>query len=277
MQVATKLNRSHLIHGDVAFLLPCLGRSEIDKQESGTQKVSVEDSTGHMHASIGVVEPAAATLKSEIAIVAGLAKATLPPNDYLKWDEWTGDYALIRDEIARVLPDVFHDFNARFDRAGGFPRPIPARERVWKTDAGKATFIVPRSLIADPDAPDSVDGNDADVLRLMTMRSDDQFNTTIYSLDDRFRRVTGSRAVLLMHPDDIERLGFFEGAVVTATTAVNDGHVRSVRGLTLKGYSIPKGAIGGYFPELNALIPLQHHAKGSMVPAAKSIPVRLSA
>ena len=277
VQVATKLNRSHLFYGDVAYLLPCLGRSEIDHQASGPQKVSVEDSTGHMHASTGVVEPAAATLKSEIAIVAGLAKATLAPSDFLKWGEWTGDYALIRDEIARVLPEIFHDFNARFEQPGGFPRPIPARARVWKTDTKKATFMVPTSLVADPDAPSSIDGDDPTVLRLMTMRSDDQFNTTVYSLDDRFRRVSGSRAVLLMHPDDIARLGYVVGAVVTATTALDDGQTRTVHGLTLKAYSIPKGAIAGYFPELNALIPLQHHAKESMVPAAKSIPVRLSA
>ncbi|RZI59569.1 MAG: FdhF/YdeP family oxidoreductase [Rubrivivax sp.] len=276
VQVATKLNRTHLIRGEVAYLLPCLGRSEIDQQASGPQKVSVEDSTGHMHASSGVVEPASATLMSEVGIVAGLAKATLPQSGLLKWDAWTGDYGLIRDEIARVFPDIFHDFNARFEAPGGFPRPVPARERIWKTEAKKATFIAPASLIADPDAPSSVDGDDPTVLRLMTMRSDDQFNTTIYSLDDRFRRVTGSRHVLLMHPDDITRLGFVEGDVVTATTAFDDGHVREVRGLTLKAYSIPKGAIAGYFPELNALIPLQHHAKQSMVPAAKSIPVRLS-
>ncbi len=202
VQIATKLNRSHLIHGEVAYLLPCLGRIEIDRQASGPQIVSTEDSTGHMHASHAVAEPASPALKSEIAIVAGMAKATLAPNEKVKWDEWTGDYALIRDQIARALPEIFHDFNARFETPGGFPRPIAARDRIWKTDNKKANFITPQSLVADPDAPSG-----GDVLRLMTLRSDDQFNTTIYSLDDRFRRIKGTRQVLLMNRDDIARLG----------------------------------------------------------------------
>ena len=203
VQIATKLNRSHLIHGEVAYLLPCLGRIEIDRQASGPQIVSTEDSTGHMHASHAVAEPASPALKSEIAIVAGMAKATLAPNEKVKWDEWTGDYALIRDQIARALPEIFHDFNARFETPGGFPRPIAARDRIWKTDNKKANFITPQSLVADPDAPSG-----GDVLRLMTLRSDDQFNTTIYSLDDRFRRIKGTRQVLLMNRDDMARLGF---------------------------------------------------------------------
>jgi molybdopterin-dependent oxidoreductase alpha subunit len=277
VQVATKLNRSHVMHGEVAYLLPCLGRIEIDRQASGPQIVSTEDSTGHMHASHAVAEPASPQLRSEVAIVAGLAKATLPPNEKLRWDEWVGDYASIRNEIARVFNQTFHDFNARFETPGGFARPIPARDRVWKTETRKANFIVPESLVADPDAPSDVDGPDGDVLRLMTLRSDDQFNTTVYGNDDRFRRVKGTRRVLLMNPDDIARLGFEEGSVVTAVTAVDDGVPREVAGLTLKAYALPRGAVGGYYPELNPLIPLWHHAKESQVPAAKSIPIRLRA
>ena len=275
VQIATKLNRSHLIHGRSAFLLPCLGRIEIDRQATGAQIVSTEDSTGHMHASHAMAEPASSALKSEIDIVARLAEATLDPNPKVKWREWVGNYALIRDEISRALPEIFHDFNARFETPGGFPRPVPARDRIWKTDAKKATFIVPDALVADPDAPSAIDGADDDVLRLMTLRSDDQFNTTVYSDDDRFRGVKGTRKVLFMHADDIARLGFVEGQKVTACTAVGDEPAREVRGLAIVAYSIPPGAVGGYYPELNPLIPLWHHAKESQVPAAKSVPIRL--
>ncbi len=273
VQVATKLNRSHVVHGQIAYLLPCLGRIEIDQQASGPQIVSTEDSTGHMHASHAVAEPASPQLKSEIAIVAEMAKATLSPNVHVKWDEWVGDYSLIRDAIARTFPEIFHDFNARFEQPGGFPRPVPARDRIWKTDTKKANFIVPPTLVTDPDAPSSGPG----VLRLMTLRSDDQFNTTIYSLRDRFRRVDGTRKVLFMNADDIASLGFEDGSMVTATTVVDDGIVREVSGLEIRAYAIPRGAAGGYYPELNPLIPLWHHAKESQVPAAKSIPIRLRA
>ena len=277
VQVATKLNRSHVIHGEVAYLLPCLGRIEVDRQASGLQTVSTEDSTGHMHASHAVAEPASPLLKSEIAIVAGIAKAALVANPRLEWDAWVGDYSLIRSEIAKALPEIFHDFNARFETPGGFPRPVPARDRIWKTETEKANFIAPPSLVADPDAPSNDEGAGDDVLRLMTLRSDDQFNTTIYSLDDRFRRVKGTRKVLLMHADDIARLGFDESSTVVASTAVADGVKREVAGLSIKAFNLPRGAVGGYFPELNPLIPLWHHAKESQVPAAKSIPIRLRA
>ncbi|CAN5301299.1 FdhF/YdeP family oxidoreductase [soil metagenome] len=273
VQIATKLNRSHVIHGEVAYLLPCLGRIEIDRQSSGEQLISTEDSTGHMHASRAVAEPASAQLMSEIAIVAKLAEATLSPNPTVKWNEWTADYSLIRNEIAAVLPEIFHDFNARFETPGGFPRPVPARERVWKTENGKANFIAPDSITADPDAP-SLDGRE-DVLRLMTLRSDDQFNTTVYSNDDRFRRIKGTRRVLLMNAHDMQRLGLSEDDAVSASTAVDDGFLREVKNLTVKAYAIPTGAVGGYYPELNPLIPLWHHAIGSEVPAAKSIPIRI--
>jgi len=269
--VATKLNRSHLIHGEVAYLLPCLGRIEIDRQASGEQEVSVEDSTGFMHASRGVAEPAATTLRSEAAIVAGMAQAALHPNPKVPWAAWVGNYALVRDAIEATWPDIFGDFNGRFRTPGGFQRPIPARNRVWKTSTGKANFIVADGLVSDPDAPE----NAADVLRLMTLRSDDQFNTTIYSLDDRFRGIYGTRMVVLMNQSDIDRLGLHEGASVTATTVVADGHPRSVAGLRVTPFDIPRGCVAGYFPECNPLVPLAHHAEGSKVPASKSIPVRL--
>ena len=270
VQVATKLNRAHLVHGDVTYLLPCLGRIEIDKQAGAEQIVSVEDSTGFMHPSRGQIEPASDALLSEIDVVARLAEATLPPNPALQWRRWVNDYGMIRDEIAAVLPDIFHDFNERLNTPGGFPRPNAARERKWKTPTGKATFVVPASLEVDEDMPHG-EGQ----LRLTTIRSDDQFNTTIYSLDDRFRDVKGTRRILFMHSDDLLAQGLEDGDVVRAETLCDDGVSRVVDGLTVRPFAIARGCVAGYYPECNPLIPLSHHAKESKVPAAKAIPIRL--
>ncbi|HTV77230.1 MAG TPA: FdhF/YdeP family oxidoreductase [Steroidobacteraceae bacterium] len=271
VQIATKLNRSHLVHGRESYLLPCLGRIEVDRQQGGAQAVTMEDSTGCMHGSRGVAEPAAATLRSEPAIVAGIAKATLEANPAVEWDRWIGDYALVRDEIAAIYPDIFHDLNQRMWTPGGFRRPVAAAHRQWKTSTGKANFIAPQGLDEDPDMP----AGDATVLRLMTMRSDDQFNTSIYTLNDRFRGIRGSRKVLFMNRDDATRLGFQLGDMVVASTVTTDGVDRSVSDLRIVGYDIPSGCVAGYFPECNPLIPLWHHAEKSFVPAAKSIPIRL--
>jgi len=271
VQIATKLNRSHLVHGRSAYLLPCLGRIEIDRQESGPQSVTMEDSTGCMHGSRGVVEPASADLLSEPAIVAGLAKATVGEAAAIAWDRWVRDYSLIRREIEAVYPEIFHDFNGRMWTPGGFRRPLPAAKREWKTPNGKANLLTPRGFDEDPD----MDADGRQVLRLMTLRSDDQFNTTIYSLDDRFRGIFGTRRVLLLNPADIERLGLSAGDRVTAATRADDGVARSVAGLRVTSYDIPRGCAAGYFPECNPLIPLWHHAEGSQVPAAKSIPIVL--
>ncbi len=270
VQIATKLNRSHLIHGEVAYLLPCLGRIEIDRQHGVEQAVAVEDSTGCMHGSRGYAEPASDKLLSEVAIVAGIAKALLPQDPHVPWDAWASDYALIRDAIEKTYPDIFRNFNQRMWQPGGFHRPIAARERVWKTKNGKANFIVPEALDADPDmSPER-----GEILRLMTIRSNDQFNTTIYGYDDRFRGIHGTRKVLLIHTRDIERLGFREGDIVTATTVADD-FTRDVHGLRLIAYDIPPGCVAGYYPECNPLVPLWHHATGSKVPATKSIPIRI--
>jgi molybdopterin-dependent oxidoreductase alpha subunit len=271
VQIATRLNRSHLLHGEVAYLLPCLGRIEIDAQASGEQWVSVEDSTACIHGSHGLAEPASDMLLSEPAIVAGIAKALLPANPKVSWDAWVGDYALVRDAIERTYPDQFRDFNQRFKQPGGFHRPLPACNREWNTANGKANFIVPDTLDEDADLPST----GPDVLRLMTTRGDSQFNTTIYSLDDRFRGVFGTREVLLMHQDDLTRLGFAEGDAVCISTVSNDGVTREVDGMRVHAFDIPRGCIMGYYPECNRLIPLSHHAKSSQVPASKSIPVRL--
>jgi anaerobic selenocysteine-containing dehydrogenase len=273
VHVATKLNRTHLLPGQVAYLLPCLGRIEIDRQASGAQTLSVEDSTGFMHASDGVAEPADAALRSELWIIASIAQRLLEPNPKVPWAEWIDDYARVRDAIEATWPEVFRDFNRRFREPGGFHRPIKARHREWSTETKKANFVTPDGLVVDPDTP----AHGPEVLRLMTMRSDDQFNTTIYSLDDRFRGVYGTRRVLLMNAQDIARLGLAEGTIVRAVTCVDDGIHREVDGLRVTPHDIPLGCAAGYYPECNPLIPLAHHAEGSKVPASKSVPVRLEA
>jgi len=270
VQIATKLNRNHVIHGKAAYLLPCLGRIEIDSQASGAQAVTVEDSTSCMHGSRGMAEPAATTLLSEPAIVAGIAKATLDPNPKVDWDGWVADYATIRDAIEETFPKIFHDFNERMWTPGGFRKPLGAAERIFETESGKAEFTVPDELSGNPD----MDGG-AGVLRLFTIRSDGQFNTTIYSHDDRFRGVHGSRMILFMSQADMTRYSLEQGDVVTLRTAADDGVERTVEGLAIVPYDVPPGSVAGYYPECNPLIPLWHHAKESKVPAAKSIDVLL--
>lgn len=271
VQIATKLNRSHLINGKVAYLLPCLVRTEVDKQAGGEQIVTIEDTFSHIHGSIATHEPASEHLKSEVAIVAGIAKATLDPNPKVDWDGWTGDYAKIRKLIEETYPDQFADFEERMFTPGGFYRGNSARERVWKTESGKAEFTVPRSLSGTdiPDAPGR--------LRLVTLRSNDQFNTTIYGYDDRFRGISGTRDVVLMNPGEIEKAGLHKGQVVTIVGDSDDGIDRRVSGLKVVPFDLPDGCIAGYYPELNPLIPLNWHDHGSQTPAAKAVPVRIVA
>lgn len=271
--ILTKLNRSALVHGEISYILPCLGRIEIDEQTTGPQAVAMEDSTGCMHGSRGQVRPASPHLLSEPKIVAEFAKATIPDRSTIPWDEWVGDYGKIRDAIAATYPDIFHDFNARMWTPGGFHRPLAARERKWKTKTGKANFIVPGSLSTDID----VDPEARDVVQLITLRSNGQFNTTIYNYDDRFRGIYGSRQVVLMHRNDIERLGLKEGCAVTLATAADDGVDRRVTDLRVVAYDIPEGCIAGYYPECNPLLPLWHHEEKAKTPAAKAIPVRIRA
>jgi molybdopterin-dependent oxidoreductase alpha subunit len=271
VQIATKLNRSHLVHGQITYLLPCLGRIEMDQQASGPQSVTMEDSTACIHGSLGLQPPASEHLLSEPAIIAGLAKATLPHNPKIEWDSWVADYGLVREAIAETYPDIFHDFNERMWQPGGFHRPLGARHREWKTKTGKANFITPKQLDADPDAKPSA----RDVLRLITLRSNDQFNTTVYGYNDRFRGIHGTRMVVLMHRNDIDRLQLQEGDRVTLVTDAKDGIDRRLSGLTVIAYDIPEGCCAGYYPECNVLVPLWHHAERAKVPAAKSVPVRI--
>jgi molybdopterin-dependent oxidoreductase alpha subunit len=273
VNVATKLNRSHLVHGAVSYILPCLSRIEIDRQANGEQAVSMEDSTGCMHGSHGVTEPVSPDIRSEPFIVAGIANATLQGKSTVDWNAWRDDYSRVRAAIAETYPAIFHDFEARMWTPGGFPRPLPARERKWQTKSGKAEFMVPESLDEDPD----MTAREPEALRLMTLRSDSQFNTTIYNLDDRFRGIKGTRMVILMNRADMASRSLEEGEQVTLQTIADDGVERRVEGLRVVPYDIPLGCVAGYFPECNPLLPLWHHAKESKVPGAKSIPVRIAA
>ena len=269
VQVATKLNRSHLVHGDVAYLLPCLGRSETDLQASGAQAVTMEDSLSCIHGSLGRNKPASKHLLSEVAIVAGMAKATLSPNPRVPWDDWVADYAAIRDAIEHTYPDQFRDFNARVFTPGGFYRGNAARERIWKTQSAKAQFTVPSTMraIGFDDAPGR--------FRLMTLRSNDQFNTTIYGYSDRLRGIEGTRDVLLISPEDIAEAGLVKGQIVALESDAGDGVSRRVGGLAVTPFLLPRGCVAGYYPELNPLIPLWYYEKESHTPAAKGVPVRI--
>ena len=271
VQISTKLNRAHLVHGEVAYILPCLGRTDLDVQQTGPQAVAIEDSTACIHGSRGRRTPVSADLLSEHRIVAELAKATLVQNPDVPWDAWVGDYSLVRDKIEATYPQYFKDFNARMFQPGGFHRPLPARHRVWKTATGKANFITPNGLDENPD----MHSDRRDVLRLITLRSNDQFNTTIYGYDDRFRGVKGTRKIVFMNRNDIDRLALANGDTVALSTVANDGVARKVAGLKIIAYDIPEGCCGGYYPECNPLLPLWHHAARSKVPAAKSIPVTI--
>jgi molybdopterin-dependent oxidoreductase alpha subunit len=270
--IATKLNRSHVVHGEVAYLLPCLGRIEIDEQAGGPQAVSMEDSLAHFHGSRGQVKPASPHLRSEPAIIAGIAKATLEPNPSVPWDDWVADYGKVREAIEKTWPATFKGLNEKMFDPGGIIRPLGARERKWSTRTGKANFIVPSQLFAGDAASFGQDG----VLQLVTFRSNDQFNTTVYGFDDRFRGVKGTRMVVFMNPADIEALGFHADEFVDLRTAMDTGVERVAHGFRIVAYDIPRGCIGAYFPEANALIPLSHHDKQARTPAYKATPVRLT-
>ncbi len=271
VNVATKLNRSQLIPGEISYILPVIGRIEIDEQGTGPQATSMEDSTGHIHGSRGVRDKASPHLISEVRLVAEIAKATLDPNPATPWDAWTNDYGLIREAIAETYPEIFYDYSKRMWEPGGFSRPLPARDRDWKTKNGKANFVTPEELDEDPDMP----GCGPDTLRLITLRSNDQFNTTVYGYDDRFRGIKGTRDVVLMNRSDIDRLGLINGAQIKMSTISRDNVARELSALRVVAYDIPAGCVGAYYPEANVLLPLWHYAVGSKTPAAKSIPVSI--
>ena len=271
VHVATKLNRSHLLPGRASYLLPCLGRIERDLQADAAQTVTVEDSTSCIHASRGQHAPASAELLSEPQIIARLASATLPQQLGVDWAAWARDYALVRKEIEAIWPEDFFEFETRMHRPGGFGRPLAARERRWDTESGCAEFAVPAALSAAFEG----DGG-SDVLRLITLRSNDQFNTTIYGYDDRLRGIQGTRRILMLNIDDMRRLGIEDGDLIDLHAAASDRIARCVRGLRVVSYALPRGCCAGYFPECNPVIALEQHADQSKVPAAKSVPVRVS-
>lgn len=270
--IATKLNRSHVVHGQIAYVLPCLGRIEIDEQASGPQAVSMESSLAHFHGSKGHAKPASSQLRSEPAIIAGLALATVAKDAAIPWRDWIEDYARVRAAIEQTWPAVFKGLNDKMFDPGGLARPLAARERKWNTRTGRANFLVPTQLFAG-----NVESLDKDgVLQLTTLRSNDQFNTTVYGYHDRFRGVKGTRMVVFMSEADIASHGLKDGDFVDLVTAIDDGIDRRVRGLRVTRYDIPKGTIGAYFPEINPLIPLSHHDAKAHTPAYKATPVRIA-
>ena len=264
--ISTKLNRGHLVHGEQALILPCLARSDIDIQADGRQAITVEDSMSMVHASSGLVHPPSDKLKSEVAIVCGIAKATLPA-DGLDWSEFEADYDVIRDRIEAVFPDLFHDFNRRIRQPGGFHLRIPPRERVWNTPTSRANFVIFEGVAEDPIV------NDKSILRLTTLRSHNQYNTTIYGLDDRYRGVFGGRMVVFMNENDMKQRGIAPDSLVEIESIASDGQRRRVRGFKVLSYAIRPGSVGAYYPETNPLLPLNFHDVQSKTPAAKSIPV----
>jgi anaerobic selenocysteine-containing dehydrogenase len=269
VHVATTLNRTQLVAGREAIVLPCLARSERDVQRSGPQFVTVEDSMASVHRSVGSLAPASPELKSEAAIVAGIARATLREHSRVPWETLCASYDAIRDRIARVVPGC-ERMNERVRENGGFVLPRPPAERRFPTASGRAELRV----VPLPDlelAPDR--------LLLTTLRSHDQFNTTIYSDDDRYRGIHGDRRVLLLNPEDATALGLTEGERVDVTShfqGANGEETRTLAGFRAVAYDFPRGCAGAYFPEANGLVPLDQFADKSFTPAFKSIVISLA-
>ncbi|MCW2855797.1 MAG: Formate dehydrogenase [Marmoricola sp.] len=273
VQVSTKLNRSHAICGTEALILPCLGRTERDQQASGPQVVSVEDSMGMVHVSRGRLDPPGAAVLSEVAVITRLAEALFPSTGSgqaagrIDWPGLRGDYDRIRDHISRVVPG-FEDFNARVHEPGGFALPHPPRDRrEFPTATGKARFTVnPLATLAVPEGH----------LLLQTLRSHDQFNTTIYGLDDRYRGIKAGRRVVFVNPADLDALGFADGQYVDLVSVWSDGDRRAA-GFRVVAYATARGCAAAYFPETNVLVPLDAVAHTSNTPASKSVVIRLEA
>jgi len=274
VQIATKLNRSHLVHGKDALILPTLGRTEIDEQAGIAQGVTVEDSVSMVHISYGMNKPASPNLLSEIAIVGRMAHATLGSSK-VDWLGYVEDYSRVRDAIEKVI-DGFENYNERVSHPGGFHLEVPARDRVWKTATGRAQFLVNQ---IQQDTPlrraRALHGNR--LMTLMTTRSHDQYNTTIYAMDDRYRGVYGQRRVVFINREDLSALGFENGEWVDILGIADDGLERRADRFRLVEYDIPRGCLGAYYPETNPLVALSSVADVANTPAYKSIPVLLRA
>lgn len=269
VHISTKLNRSHLITGKDALILPTLGRTELDMQASGPQYITVEDSFGMVHASEGIGKPLADSQRSETAIVCGIADAVLG-NQQLDWLELADDYSLIRQHIQATIPG-FDDFNQRCELPGGFYLGNAAAELRFATQSGKAEFCAAPL----PDTLFPQIGAEKAPFVLQTLRSHDQYNTTIYGLDDRYRGVYGQREVLFIHPEDLADLGLQDGELVEIETLWNDGITRKVSGFKLVSYDIPRGNLAAYYPETNPLVPLASFGDGTGTPTSKSVPVAI--
>jgi molybdopterin-dependent oxidoreductase alpha subunit len=268
VHIATKLNRSHLLMAKQSFILPCLGRTEVDIQASGRQSVTVEDSMSMVHASRGGLKPASEHLRSEPAIIAGMALATLP-NTRLGWAELISDYGKIRDAIEAVFP-AFADFNDRIKKPGGFRLYVAASEREWLTPTKKANFIVYPGVKEDPRPADD------EALTLATIRSHDQYNTTIYGMNDRYRGITGRRDVVFVNERDLSSRGLKHGDLVDVSVASDAGSkpgARAMRNLTAVAFNIAQGSVAAYYPEANVLVALDHYDEKSGTPSYKSVPV----
>jgi molybdopterin-dependent oxidoreductase alpha subunit len=270
VHVSTKLNRSHVLPGKRSLVLPCLGRTERDHTGGREQVVTVEDSMSVVHTSRGRLDPASDSLRSETAILCDLARRTLGADDPTPWEEFAGDYARVRDSISRVVPG-FEDFERRVAEPGGFVLPHPPRDaRLFPTTTGKANFTVNElEVVQVPEGR----------LLLQTVRSHDQFNTTVYGLDDRYRGVKGGRRVVFVRPEDLTALGFADGDTVDLISEwrTADGTVEERRAPGFRAIAFPtaRGCAAAYFPETNVLVPLDHTADRSNTPASKSVVIRL--
>jgi formate dehydrogenase major subunit len=266
VQVSTKLNRSHVVTGAEALILPTLGRTDVDLQETGPQFVSVEDSVCAVHATHGPLPPVSDLLLSEVSIVTRLARAVLGDDGPIDWAGFERDYDLIRDAISRVVPG-FEDFNTQVRRAGGFVLPNGPRDsRTFPTATGKAMLTV--NQLVPVECPPGR-------LILQTLRSHDQFNTTMYSLNDRYRGIRGGRDVVFVNPDDLTDLGLADGDRVDVASEWHDEPDRWLRDQRVVAYPTSRGCAAAYFPEANVLVPLTSTALGSNTPVSKAIVVRL--
>jgi anaerobic selenocysteine-containing dehydrogenase len=264
-RVCTWFNRSHLVHGRTALILPCLGRTEKDVQQTGEQGVTVEDSMSMVHLSFGMKSPASPHLKSECAILAGMARATLPTSA-TPWESYVEDYDRIRDVMAKVF-DGFEDFNRRVRLPLGFRIRQPARERVFLTGSGQAEFsAAPMPDVVPPPGR----------LTLSTVRSHDQWNTTIYSDNDRYRGLKNLRTALFMNVDDMRDRGLSEFDLIDITSFARDGSTRSVYGYRVVAYNTPRGSVFGYMPELNVLCAITDHSQQSGQPLTKHLIVEVT-
>ncbi|HVF11068.1 MAG TPA: FdhF/YdeP family oxidoreductase, partial [Abditibacteriaceae bacterium] len=263
-QVSTKLNRGHLVTGRQALILPCLGRTERDVQAGGPQFVSVENSMGIVHSSRGSLEPASEHLLSEPAIVAGLATAALNGRSNVDWNHLVADYDRIRAHIEKVIPG-FEDYNRRVRQPEGFYLPNAARERIFKTASGKAQFSVHAVPHHDLEPGQYM---------MMTIRSHDQYNTTIYGLDDRYRGIYNERRVVLLNPDDMKEANLEQGQVVDLISHFQ-GEERTARRFIVVPFPIPRRCAATYFPEANVLVPIGSVAEKSNTPASKSVVITI--